>query len=58
VHENACSALDCGGSTPPFPFLLIQTGSGFNLDIRRRRYSLQGGVEPPQSKVPSAQPIS
>jgi cytochrome c peroxidase len=42
-HENARSALDCGGSTPPW-------SSSSAL--------FQGGVEPPQSKVPSAQVFS
>jgi hypothetical protein len=40
VHENARSALECGGSTPPC------------IDLEREG---QGGVEPPHSKVPSAQ---
>jgi len=43
VNENARSALDCGGSTPPW-------NSAEEED--------QGGVEPPQSKVPSAQSFS
>jgi len=43
VHENARSALECGGSTPPY----------INLDREG-----QGGVEPPHSKVPSAQSFS
>jgi len=42
-NENARSALDCGGSTPP-----LSSSSA----------SFQGGVEPPQSKVPSAQECS
>ena len=40
VHENARSALECGGSTPPY--------------IKLEREG-QGGVKPPHSKVPSAQ---
>jgi hypothetical protein len=40
VHENARSALECGGSTPPY------------INLEREG---QGGVEPPHSKVPSAQ---
>jgi hypothetical protein len=43
VHENARSALECGGSTPPY-IKLEPEG--------------QGGVEPPHSRVPSAQPFS
>jgi len=39
VNENARSALDCGGSTPPW-----NKAGGED----------QGGVEPPQSKAPSA----
>jgi len=39
VNEYARSALDCGGSTPPWN----------NAGLEE-----QGGVEPPQSKVPSA----
>ena len=42
VHENARSALDCGGSTPP-----LSSPSPVS----------QGGVEPPQSKVLSAQSL-
>ena len=41
VHENARSALECGGSTPPY------------INLEREG---QGGVKPPHSKVPSAQP--
>ena len=40
MHENARSALECGGSTPPY------------IDLEREG---QGGVKPPHSKVPSAQ---
>jgi coenzyme F420-reducing hydrogenase delta subunit/ferredoxin len=40
--ERARTALDCGGSTPPF----------IPMSIPWRR---KGGVEPPQSKAPSAQ---
>jgi hypothetical protein len=40
VHENARSALECGGSTPPY------------IELEREG---QGGVKPPHSKVPSAQ---
>jgi len=43
MHENARSALECGGSTPPY--------------IKLKREG-QGGVEPPHSKVPSAQSFS
>ncbi|HXX23078.1 MAG TPA: hypothetical protein VEO19_08005 [Terriglobia bacterium] len=43
VHENARSALECGGSTPPY------------INLEREG---QGGVKPPHSKVPSAQPFS
>jgi len=39
VHENARSALECGGSTPPY------------IELEREG---QGGVKPPHSKVPSA----
>ena len=42
-NENARSALDCGGSTPPWN------------DAEDEN---KGGVEPPQSKVPSAQECS
>jgi len=42
VDENARSALDCGGLAPPW-------NSAEEED--------QGGVEPPQSKVPSAHPF-
>jgi len=41
--KNARSALDCGGSTPP---------------LSLSSASFQGGVKPPQSKVPSAQECS
>jgi hypothetical protein len=43
VHENARSALECGGSTLPY--------------INHEREG-QGGVKPPHSKVPSAQSFS
>jgi len=43
VHENARSALECGGSTPPY------------VNLEREG---QGGVKPPHSKVPSAQSFS
>ncbi|HMD87391.1 MAG TPA: hypothetical protein VKO18_22105 [Terriglobia bacterium] len=43
VNENARSALDCGGSTPPW---------------NNAKEEEQGGVEPPQSKVPSAHSFS
>jgi len=43
VNENARSALDCGGSTPPW---------------NNAEEEEQGGVEPPQSKVPSAHSFS
>jgi hypothetical protein len=43
VHENARSALECGGSTPPY------------INLERDG---QGGVKPLHSKVPSAQPFS
>ena len=43
MHENARSALECGGSTPPY--------------IKLEREG-QGGVKPPHSKVPSAQSFS
>ena len=43
VHENARSALECGGSTPPY------------INLERDG---QGGVKPPHSKVPSAQSFS
>jgi len=42
VNEDARSALDCGGSTPPW----------------NNAEEDEGGVEPPQSKVPSAHPFS
>jgi len=42
VSENARSALDCGGSTPPW----------------NNPEEEQGGVEPPQSKAPSAPSFS
>jgi hypothetical protein len=43
VHVNARSALECGGSTPPY----------INLE-----HDGQGGVKPPHSKAPSAQSFS
>jgi hypothetical protein len=43
VHENARSALECGGSTPPY------------INLEREG---QGGVKSPHSKVPSAQSFS
>jgi len=43
VNENARSALDCGGLTPPW-----SSSSA----------SFQGGVEPPHSKVPSVHSFS
>jgi hypothetical protein len=43
MHENARSALECGGSTPPY------------IDLEREG---QGGVKPPHSKVPSARSFS
>src|SRR5208337_4657636 len=41
--RNARSALDCGGSTPP---------------CNSAQEEHQGGVKPPQSKVPSAHSLS
>src|SRR5208283_5791217 len=43
VNENVRSTLDCGGLTPPW-------NNAGEKD--------QGGVKPPQSKVPSAHPLS
>ena len=43
MHENARGALECGGSTPP------------HINLEREG---QGGIKPPHSKVPSAQPFS
>jgi len=43
ANENARSALGCGGSMPPWSYSSAM---------------LQGGVEPPQSKVPSARSFS
>jgi hypothetical protein len=43
VHENARSALECGGSTPPY------------INLERDG---QGGIKPPHSKVPSAHGFS
>jgi len=50
-RENARSALDCGGLTPPW---------NFGATTVRLRDCLpsawcEGGVKPPHSKVPSAQ---
>jgi len=43
LDVNARSALDCGGSTPPWNYAKEED---------------QGGVEPPQSKAPSAHAFS
>ena len=43
MHENARSALECGGLTPPC------------INLEREG---QGGVKPPHSKAPSAQSFS
>jgi len=62
VHENARSALECGGLTPPCGF---QTHT--NQRAKQGRSASQepsmnlgrkGGVKPPHSKVPSAQAFS
>jgi len=56
ANENARSALDCGGSTPP----LSSSSATFQSrsTAPSTSPSFQGGVEPPQSKVLSAQECS
>jgi putative ABC transport system permease protein len=53
-NENARSALDCGGSTPPLSLSSFQSRSTRPSSSP----SIQSGVEPPQFKVPSAQDCS
>jgi hypothetical protein len=62
MPENARSALECGGLTPPCSVEIHadqQANQGISashdpgMDLDK-----EGGVKPPHSKVPSAQPFS
>jgi len=47
----ARSALDCGGSTPPWNNFDDEDKSHHPARLRLREEKCKGGVEPPQSKA-------
>jgi hypothetical protein len=61
MHENARSALECGGLTPPWNnpgMKATGQAAGDAPRLTRGRRRAEGGVKPPHSKVPSARPFS